>query len=78
MIETILPLVIDRVKKTAGAGLEVVKAQNGARQDNAQNTQNEQMFNIGKSIRGIGNKLYDKLSENKDLEAVANATTTTA
>lgn len=75
MIETILPLVIDKVKKTAGAGLEVVKAQNGARQDNAQNTQ---MFDIGKSIRGIGNKLYDKLSENKDLEAVANATTTTA
>lgn len=71
----ILPLVIDKVKKTAGAGLEVVKAQNGARQDNAQNTQ---MFDIGKSIRGIGNKLYDKLSENKDLEAVANATTTTA
>lgn len=67
----ILPLVIDKVKKTAGAGLEVVKAQNGARQDNAQNTQ---MFDIGKSIRGIGNKL----SENKDLEAVANATTTTA
>ena len=78
MIETILPLVIDKVKKTAGAGLEVVKAQNGARQDNAQNTQNAQMFDIGKSIRGIGNKLYDKLSENKDLEAVANATTTTA
>lgn len=75
MIEMILPLVIDKVKKTAGAGLEVVKAQNGARQDNAQNTQ---MFDIGKSIRGIGNKLYDKLSENKDLEAVANATTTTA
>lgn len=71
----ILPLVIDKVKKTAGAGLEVVKAQNNARQDNAQNTQ---MFDIGKSIRGIGNKLYDKLSENKDLEAVANATTTTA
>ena len=71
----ILPLVIDKVKNTAGAGLEVVKAQNGARQDNAQNTQ---MFDIGKSIRGIGNKLYDKLSENKDLEAVANATTTTA
>lgn len=71
----ILPLVIDKVKKTAGAGLEVVKAQNGARQDNAQNTQ---MFDIGKSINGIGNKLYDKLSENKDLEAVANATTTTA
>lgn len=67
----ILPLVIDKVKRTAGAGLEVVKAQNGARQDNAQNTQ---MFDIGKSIRGIGNKL----SENKDLEAVANATTTTA
>lgn len=67
----ILPLVIDKVKKTAGAGLEVVKAQNGARQDNAQNTQ---MFDIGKSIREIGNKL----SENKDLEAVANATTTTA
>ena len=75
MIETILPLVIDKVKKTAGAGLEVVKAQNDARQDNAQNTQ---MFDIGKNIRGIGNKLYDKLSENKDLEAVANATTTTA
>lgn len=75
MIEMILPLVIDKVKKTAGAGLEVVKAQNNARQDNAQNTQ---MFDIGKSIRGIGNKLYDKLSENKDLEAVANATTTTA
>ena len=74
----ILPLVIDKVKKTAGAGLEVVKAQNNARQDNAQNTQNTQMFDIGKSIRGIGNKLYDKLSENKDLEAVANATTTTA
>lgn len=71
----ILPLVIDKVKKTAGAGLEVVKAQNNARQDNTQNTQ---MFDIGKSIRGIGNKLYDKLSENKDLEAVANATTTTA
>ena len=71
----ILPLVIDKVKKTAGAGLDVVKAQNNARQDNAQNTQ---MFDIGKSIRGIGNKLYDKLSENKDLEAVANATTTTA
>lgn len=71
MIEMILPLVIDKVKRTAGAGLEVVKAQNGARQDNAQNTQ---MFDIGKSIRGIGNKL----SENKDLEAVANATTTTA
>ena len=78
MIEMILPLVIDKVKKTAGAGLEVVKAQNNARQDNAQNTQNTQMFDIGKSIRGIGNKLYDKLSENKDLEAVANATTTTA
>ena len=75
MIEMILPLVIDKVKKTAGAGLEVVKAQNNARQDNAQNTQ---MFDIGKSIRGVGNKLYDKLSENKDLEAVANATTTTA
>lgn len=74
----ILPLVIDKVKNTAGAGLEVVKAQNNARQDNAQNTQNTQMFDIGKSIRGIGNKLYDKLSENKDLEAVANATTTTA
>ena len=72
MIETILPLVIDRVKKVAEAGSEVVKAQNDARQDNAQNTQ---MFDIGKSIRGIGNKLSDKLSENKDLEAVANAAT---
>lgn len=77
MIELLLKQAIDGVRKGAGAGLEVVKAQQGARNDTADNS--NQMNDIGKNLRSIGEKIYDKAMEagkdDKALEAVANATT---
>lgn len=74
MIELLLKQAIDGVRKGAGAGLEVVKAQQGARTDNS-----TQMNDIGKNLRSIGEKIYDKAMEagnaDKALEAAANATT---
>lgn len=75
MIELLLKQALDGVRKGAGAGLEVVKAQQGAGNTEAQNS----MYDIGKSVRSVSDRLFDKLSDkvtdDKALEAAANATT---